>query len=91
MKKYSVFLKIDSYDETIEAQFKKAKKTFLKAIEGLVSDKKVILAKKQETELAIDLSVDDSDLDDLEKTLNLFRKIETVDIIDLEYIGPEEI
>jgi hypothetical protein len=84
MRCYSIFLKIAEYgdDAEVQKQFKKAKKTFLAALEKQIEEKTIIIAEEQKTPLAVDLSIEEKEI---EAMIDLLRAMETVDIIDTEH------
>lgn len=86
MKKYSIFLKIEGWDENVGEQFQALKKIFLKGSASYITEKKIVLAKAQKTSLAVDLSIDE---EYLEEILAVFRASGVVDTIDAEYIEPQ--
>jgi hypothetical protein len=89
MKRYSIYLRIEEFSSEgeMEKQFKKQKKIFLAGIANVIAEKKIIIAKKQETLLAVNLTLDEQHQDEL---LDLFRSNPVIDVIDAEYIGPKE-
>lgn len=87
MKKYSIYLKVEEWDENIEKQFQSLKKKFLKEFATSISEKKIIMSKTQDTSLAVNMSIDEKHLDEI---LEMFRKSDVVATIDAEYLGVVE-
>lgn len=83
MKKYSVYLKIEAWDENLDKQFEILKKKFLKEFAASISDKKISITKIQDVPLAVNLSVNEKHHDEI---LEMFRKSDVVATIDAEYI-----
>lgn len=87
MKKYSVYLKIEAWDENLDKQFEVLKKKFLKEFASSISDKKISITKIQDIPLAVNLNINEKYHDEI---LEMFRKSDVVATIDAEYLGAIE-